>query len=60
MRLAADCHSQGQVLHAVSDVAIGQELLTQLDLDIETRQSSVGTLYPTNLLQEKSLDSLLI
>ena len=60
MRLAADCHSQGQVLHAVSDVAIGQELLTQLDLDMETRQSSVGTLYPTNLLQEKSLDCLLI
>ena len=60
MRLAADCHSQGQVLHAVSDVAISKELLTQLDLDMETRQSSVGTLYPTNLLQEKSLDCLLI
>ena len=34
VRLTADCDSQGQVLHTVSDVTIGQQLLAQLDLEM--------------------------
>ena len=43
VRLTAHSHGQGQVIHAVGDVTVGQQLLAKL-----------------NLLQEKSLDGLLV
>ena len=59
MRLTTHSHGQGEVLHPVSDVSISQKFLAELDLT-NPQVITISKLQTTNLLQEKSLYSLLV